>query len=259
MERRINITKEKNENPTVNVTVRKSRLKEYSEFNQYPTIYLSDKQEFEIEIFNPTKTTVLAKIYLNNENITNNNGIVLRPGERIFLDRYISKNNKFKFETYDVDGSIESLEAISENGNIRVIFFKEETIKQFFGNNTVLTPYRGENPPPYWGGVNYNTSFGTTGMSSLSNNLTNVSNTSNNNTVKTGIISQGSASSQTFVSVHNSFQTNQFHSVNLKIKPIDSMILESGDLKVKKYCTNCGAKMGPTDKFCSQCGTCNLN
>lgn len=64
---------------------------------------MKNGSEFELELFNPKQTTILAKIKINGSYI-GGGGIVLRPGERVFLERYLDDAKKFLFETYNVDG-----------------------------------------------------------------------------------------------------------------------------------------------------------
>lgn len=110
--------------PTAHVAINKSRLKAYNATTE-PTYYLKDGSEFQIELFNPTTSTILAKIKLDGEFITQG-GLVLRPGERVFLERYIDVAKKFLFETYEVSSKNEEVkEAIKNNGNLVVEFFKE--------------------------------------------------------------------------------------------------------------------------------------
>ena len=46
---------------------------------------------------------------------------VLRPGERVFLERYLDTPNRFKFETYTVGGNSEEVKkAIELNGLIKI-------------------------------------------------------------------------------------------------------------------------------------------
>ena len=59
-------------------------------------VYLQNGQEFEIELYNPTSEVVMAKIEMNGKSISSS-GIVLRPGERVFLERFLDNSNKFKF------------------------------------------------------------------------------------------------------------------------------------------------------------------
>ena len=77
--------------PSAHVALNNNRLRAYAD-----VIYLKDGYEFQIELFNPYQVSVLAKIYVN-DNLISSSGLVIRPGQRYFLDRYIDKNKKFKF------------------------------------------------------------------------------------------------------------------------------------------------------------------
>lgn len=90
-------------------------------------IYLDNGQEFEIEIFNPLKESVLADIRLNGNSICKS-GLVVKPGQRIYLDCFVDDRKKFIFQTYNVDGSQESLDAIADNGLMEVFFYKEQAV-----------------------------------------------------------------------------------------------------------------------------------
>lgn len=123
------------EYPTVNLAVKKSRLKLYNSGSAAPTYFLNKGQEFQIELFNPTRFTLLARITLNGTQISGG-GLVLRPGERVYLDRFLDENKKFLFDTYKVD-NIESVKrAIAENGDMVVRFHKEvEKVTRDLGIN----------------------------------------------------------------------------------------------------------------------------
>ncbi len=111
---------------TANITRNRNRAKIYGD-----SIYLKDGENFEIELFNPTTARVLAKITINGKAISNS-GIVLKPGERVYLERFIDSNNKFVFETYEVEKSNEALNAIVDNGLIKVEFFNEISLNSGF-------------------------------------------------------------------------------------------------------------------------------
>lgn len=101
------------------ITKGKQRLKQFTD-----TVYLKNGDEFEIELFNPTHNKVLAKIEMNGNSI--GNGVILRPGERIFLERYLDEAKKFLFETYVVNGDNEEVkQAIANNGDVVVKFYNE--------------------------------------------------------------------------------------------------------------------------------------
>jgi len=111
--------------PTVNLAVKKSRLKLYDNRSESPTYFLNKGQEFQIELFNPTSFILLAKIKLNG-NAISGGGLVIRPGERIFLERFLEENKKFLFDTYQVDNIAAVKKAIKENGDLVVDFYREK-------------------------------------------------------------------------------------------------------------------------------------
>lgn len=116
--------------PCAYITKDKKRLKQFGQ-----TVYLNNGDEFELELFNPTSNTVLAKIKLDGSYIAGG-GIVLKPGQRVYLERYLNEARKFKFETYEVDGtSNEVLDAIAGNGDVVIDFFDE--YKQPVWNNPI--------------------------------------------------------------------------------------------------------------------------
>jgi hypothetical protein len=128
--------------PTANIAINKSRLKLYNKNSNIPTYYLEKGQEFQIELFNPTKDTVLATISLNNKSISQG-GLVLKPGERVFLDRYLDVAKKFMFDTYEVANTEEVRKAIEDNGDFKVEFYREDTY---------IPPQPTWNQPIFFGG-----------------------------------------------------------------------------------------------------------
>jgi len=91
-----------NPQPTAHVTrsASKSRgkLKVYSD----NSVYLEKGEEFEIELFNPTQESIVARVEFNGVMISES-GIVLKPAQRLFLERYFDNNNKFKFDVYEIE------------------------------------------------------------------------------------------------------------------------------------------------------------
>ena len=79
--------------PCAYITKDRKRLKQFGQ-----NVYLNNGDEFELELFNPSTTTVLAKIKLDGSYISGG-GIVLKPGQRVFLERYLDDPRKFKFES----------------------------------------------------------------------------------------------------------------------------------------------------------------
>jgi hypothetical protein len=243
--------------PMAYICINKGRVK----VKNGNTVYMDNGVEFSIELYNPTQNTVLSKISVNNQLISYS-GIVLRPGERVFLERYLDNHNKFKFETYNVNGSEEEIKkAIEKNGLIKVEFYNEDTAPQITltgGINTltigdyVPRTYIYTTSPPYFGDVtNYTTSlnYSSTVGGSMPASL------KRSSTTETGRVEQGSQSDQTFQTVNKKFHYFATNVVELHIKPTSQMKVEAKDInKMGKYCTKCGRKGKPKDNFCASCG-----
>lgn len=227
--------------PYAHISTQKNRVKSYGD-----NVYLANGQEFELELFNPTGTEVLAVIKLNGEKISDT-GLVIRPGERVWLERYLDKNARFKFSTYEVEDSSEAKSAIQDNGLVEVLFYSKKQAAFINPNNGYwqgFTNIRGG-----WESGLYNVG-GTT-----ANNFTFTSDYSNvSNSIETGRVSEGSISSQNFVSVDTEFNFYTCATSLFKILPLGNKPTYSKDLKVAQYCTDCGTKIKATWKFCATCG-----
>jgi hypothetical protein len=267
--------------PQAHVAINKSRLKVYNKNSNSPTFYLQKGQEFQLELFNPTTGTVLAKIFLNG-NAISQGGLVLRPGERVFLDRYIDVPKKFLFDTYEVSNNDEVKKAIEDNGDFKVEFYKEFTIQTYpiigglrtmvfedyiypnIGTTTISDNTQCTNLN-YDNSTNYSTTLGLT-TNSLTTNQTNFSTSSigqnkrrlvkqsKSDSIETGRVEKGSTSNQKLTTVNMSWEIFPFHTVEYKLLPVSQKINTTGDIMIKRYCTNCGSKLGKTHKFCANCG-----
>ncbi len=103
----------------------RGRLKIYST----NTVYLEKGEEFEIEIFNPTTESILAKIEINGELIANT-GLVLKPAQRVFLERYFDVDRRFKFDVYEVENWEKLKKESQEIDANRIQLDKELTLRQ---------------------------------------------------------------------------------------------------------------------------------
>lgn len=238
------------------ITVKKNSIKKYN--NDY---YLSNGQEFEILLKNNTQDVVMATIKINGKLISNT-GLVLKPGKKVYLERYLDQSKKFLFETYKVDNSTESLRAIENNGNVEISFYKEKQTQPiaYYTTNTPigypatintcfnLTNSRGS------GSLTY--SSGTTSL--------NVSKGFSDNSselwdsfvpeIETGRVEKGSYSDQKFVDYYGEFEQFAFKTISLKILPYSLKPVETRDLA--QYCTNCGLKNRKSNWiFCPRCST----
>ncbi len=255
MNRRISINTIGFAVPQSFITKGKQRLKQHVD-----TVYLKNGDEFEIELFNPTQNKVLAKIEMNGNSI--GNGIILRPGERVFLERYLDEAKKFLFETYVVNGNNEEVkQAIANNGDVVVKFYNELTTSTYFssgsGTLTISNPIWTNNPYTY---TTHNTLGNTSFTSTSTNTFYNASltsgtiNTNSLRQVETGRVEKGSNSDQSFTYDNSSFNSFPSQTNWWKIKPQSTKPLVKEDLVT--YCTECGSKRKKdTHKFCPHCGT----
>ncbi len=107
----------------VKIAINKSLLKEFKTKEDNRVVYLHDGDEFQINIFNPFDYEIAASISIDGEFLGAQ--IVIRPGERIWLDRNLLDTRKFKFETYEVKNNSSAKQAIRNNGLIEVKIYKK--------------------------------------------------------------------------------------------------------------------------------------
>ena len=247
-------------NPQAFITKRKQRVKQFDGL-----IYLNDGDEYQIELFNPTPKHILAKIKIDADYLSGG-GIVLRPGERVFLERFLDSNNKFVFRTYEVGKEAVNSGALTNNGYVEIEFYQEQPKFNSYPTYPNRTIYTG-NSGTYTlnGGIIYttntlgNTSFTTSGTNLTTstayyNNITPTSMVSNNK-IETGLTEKGGSSNQTFTNSDREFYSYSFHNVAWRILPSSTKQYHKEDLGVL-YCGECGAKRKKdTHKFCPHCGT----
>ena len=147
------------------IAVNKSLLKEY-QTSYGRTVYLDKDSEFQIKLFNPTTETVAAEVFVNGKSLGEK--IIIRPGQLIWLERYLDEAKKFKFDTYEVEANVEEVkQAIRNNGDIKVKFYKEKVPYNNYNWNSGLIdlthyPYNGLNDLihyPYYGKVKNNSTL----------------------------------------------------------------------------------------------------
>jgi hypothetical protein len=266
--------------PTAHITKKKSRLKVYNGH----IVFLNDKDNFEFEIHNPKQKSVLCKIKLNGEYISTS-GVVLRPGQRVFLERFLDSNNKFEFSTYKVKDTSENRSAIYLNGDILIEFYDEQEISNNFlisnrtnyGSGIVYGSRTNDYIPKFGttisntGGVynttttTYNTSNATFTSSVSSDILRNKFDTSKtllsgkpnslkkkSKSIETGRVEKGEQSNQNFTNSYEQFNYHTSHTIKLKIQPTSTKNINVEE--IRQYCTECGTKMKSNYKFCPSCG-----
>ena len=121
------------------LAINKSLLKEYRNSENDRIVYLKDGDEFQIQIFNPYQYVIGVSFTFNSDNVDNSKMLVLKPGERVWLDCYLNENRKLKFYTYKVNNSEEVKKAIEKNGILNIYFYKEqEKNYTIWNNNTYI-------------------------------------------------------------------------------------------------------------------------
>ena len=240
--------------PTAHITKKKSRLKIYNGH----VVFLDDKDNFEFEIHNPTQKSVLCKIKLNGEYISTS-GVVIRPGQRVFLERFLDTNNKFEFSTYEVKDTSLNRTAIDLNGDVRIEFYNEQTYQPNYSlyvlNGSSSTVSTGS---PYYGNMTFTTA--TTSSSAPMAYYSNTSSVSSlvgeptlsKKSIETGRVEKGEKSKQNFTNSYQNFEYYTSHQISFKILPLSNKNKTTEDIKY--YCTECGTKTKSKYKFCPSCG-----
>lgn len=272
------------------IAVNKSLLKEFVSNNQR-IVYLKDNSEFQIQIFNPYTYTIGADIYINGTQMPNR--IVLKPGERIWLERYLNEARKLLFSTYEVENTSEVKAAIQNNGEVKLMFYKEKVYQEpvHIYTSPITTYYNNCNyciddcvakGIDINSSINYSDSVRTLGLGDTvqtaatatsatsaasytsysstckSYNLdlelnSNLKLKNSSDTIETGRIEKGSHSNQEFQNIDLNFEWWSFKTEVIKLLPISQKPITKKDLK-KLYCANCGHKVNTKFKFCPYCG-----
>lgn len=256
-------------------------------------VYLNDGEEFEIELFNPLHECILCDIKLNGQSISKS-GLVLKPGQRFYLDCFIDDKKKFVFKTYDVDDTIESNNAISKNGLLEVYFYKEEVVNIYNWNNRfnkliVERYYPIWYYPVYYPWITYGTAgHTTTGTFTLNNTSTNtivtdtattncvIGSNANYTTTNLNIGSGGSQySNSAYYNSSNSIETGRIEKGSKSGQKFDNIDMEFESSYLThtiiqmlpnsrkpidvaeispSFCHECGSKIKSKFKFCPTCG-----
>lgn len=228
-------------------------------------VFLEDKEEFEIELFNPLTVSVLSDIKLNGQSISKT-GLVLKPGQRVYLDCFIDDKKKFIFSTYEIDGGQESLDATQNNGLLEVFFYKEDVItldnwRSRFDRVIVEKYYPVYYPNTYpWNNIYCGGSFGTGGTTTLTNGIIGTTTTTINayypsnsnvncsytsnvdlsnsnmtsiNSIETGRVEKGEVSKQKFTEIEMDFEKNYISSTIIQILPESRKPVETKEIKNK--------------------------
>lgn len=242
-------------------------------------VYMNNGDEFQIQLFNPEQVKVACEVFINGIKMSDRK-IVLRPGERVWLDRHIDSPEKLKFETYEVSRGKEVRKAIEKNGVVEVKFYKERDIEHVKLTTTyVYQPYTLDNGIRYGSSVcDANTVLGmvadnadlacthqcdsaasvATAFSALTTGDCEIKASAcadhqQSRHMETGRVEKGGHSNQEFNNVYDSFESWSFHNETVHILPMSEKPVHKSDLQ-KRFCPYCGRKIKDNFIFCPHCG-----
>ena len=267
--------------PQAWIAIKRNRQKIYNKGGK-TQVYLKDGQEFQIELFNPTQTRYLVKFKING-NYQSDRGIILNPGQRYFLDRFIDEDKKLEFSTYEVENTKSAKKAIEKNGLLEVEFYSETFLNgniisypRIYNTPNWSQPIWTTNPHTFWGGTSNGVFNNAGGSSTLTlagstvNNITytsgtvacgttyttsaNYSSVVNDASIETGRVEKGEKSDQKFEEGYGTFSSWAAYTTTVQIIPLSQKPVETQE--IRSYCTGCGSRIKKqTWKFCPNCGT----
>ena len=275
------VVKSETEFPQAWIAIKRNRQKIYNKGGK-TQVYLKDGQEFQIELFNPTQTRYLVKFKING-NYQADRGLILNPGQRYFLDRFIDDDKKLEFSTYDVENTKAAKKAIEKNGLLEVEFYAETFLHgnlisypRIYTTPNWSQPIWTTNPHQFWGGTStgiFNNAGGSSTLTlagSTVNNITytsgtvacgttytssaNYSSVVNDASIETGRVEKGEKSDQKFEEGYGTFGSWASYTTTVQIIPLSQKPAEAQE--IRSYCTGCGSRVKKqTWKFCPNCGT----
>ena len=275
------VVKSETEFPQAWIAIKRNRQKIYNRQGK-TQVYLKDGQEFQIELFNPTQTRYLVKFKING-NYQADRGLILNPGQRYFLDRFIDDDRKLAFSTYEIENSKAAKKAIEKNGLLEVEFYSETFLHgniisypKIYNTPNWSQPIWTTNPSTFWYGTSNGISNNAGGSSTLTlagSTINNVSYTSgtvncgttytstsnyssvvNDASIETGRVEKGEKSDQKFEEGYGTFGSWASYTTTVQIIPLSQKPAEAQE--IRSYCTGCGSRVKKqTWKFCPNCGT----
>ena len=238
------------------ITSKKSRIRVYNN----NICYLQPGQQFEIQFNNTTGQYYLAMINLNGKEISKS-GLVIRPYQHIYLDRYLDENCRFLFSNIQI--SKNNSKVARRLGQIKVTFYKQKD--KLCNNISKLWTYYPQwmqyykypkitytgDPLPYT--IQTTNNSGTFKCYNINDNISDLLSCNVVQNITKGIIEKGSQSSTHFVQSYEQFnQYSQFQIIYI-LQPIQNKTID----EVKHYCINCGRRIRQNENFCPKCGNKN--
>jgi len=240
----------------------KNRLRLYSN-NQ---LWLNNGDEYQIEFENYTNRPFLAKIKIDGKFISES-GLILKPGQHIYLDRYFDQPRRFKFSTYHIENTPEAQEAIQNNGWVEIYFYEEYINFNNAVNWSDPTWSRqitgsarfGDANDGLYGAGRYGYSYPDMSVNCNSrvynddlNAFHGMDTLRSEKSIETGRTEQGSISNQSFKFEDMEFNSWHTHYVVYKLVPYSAIIDKTS---VRNYCPHCSYRVRDSKwVFCPKCG-----
>jgi hypothetical protein len=242
--------------PTFSISVNGNKVKVYDNNK----VYLKGGTQFELSFENLTPYNYKAEISFNDKK--QGSGLVLSPGMRFKLDRFMDVDRKLLTDVYKVDDVPEVQEAISKNGWVSVSFFKEKVVAPItWTTNWNYSSTAGN------GSYDVNNFSGNVRSRDFTKGITNTTNTSNTlcmnsfaslgDTIpqkETTRIEQGDKSNQEFRYINMDFEYNPDYTLTYQILPesfIPVNTVRPSD--IRNYCQRCGRKIKKGWRGCPNC------
>lgn len=223
-----------------------------SEFKNH--VYIPFDSEYSVVMKNLHSRTALVKVTIDDTVIIEN--LVIKPDQKVELERYQSSANKLKF--IQRTEAIENHRGIGITDGIIKVEFQFERLT-YPGTNV---PHMWNSRPTYPGNISPCVQPFINEFSNIRGNLygAEVQNCSVDNCIKAttvGITVPGSKSDQVFQKVSEIKVDDEKFSINLQLigKQAEQTVSVPVTVKFKLICETCGTKSEPNCKFCSECGT----
>jgi len=147
--------------PGCNILVNKQKRKTYGKKKN--KIYLNNGDYIQIKLFNPRRERIAAQLELNGTK--EKKILIIEPGQKVLLDRFVDTKKKIKFDTYFVDNKNKKVKkAIKNNGKLKIYFWTENNWKDYYYTGTGNSIVFGNS-----GSINYYDGSTTTYTSSINN------------------------------------------------------------------------------------------
>lgn len=227
------------------IAINKSLLKEFHNNENSRIVYLKDGDEFQIQIFNPYQYVIGVSFTFNSDNVDNSKMLVLKPGERVWLDRYLDENRKLKFWTYKVNNSEEVKKAIEKNGILNIYFYKEIEKNNYtiWTNNPYIYDYWKNPIDDLNGGIKYTNNYyvNDNNISSVNSALSSIADTVTCSDINCSISTSNAATYTSYSAstipngINNCVNKNSSNRSSQKSKSIETGRIEKGGYSNQKF------------------------